>query len=418
MKRALSICWKDLIITLNDRAALVFMLLAPFLLTLGMGLVTGSFSTGSSTGSLEDIPVQIVNLDDGQMGQILVDVIQSENLATLLEPQVVEDATAARQAVEAQEAYVAVVIPAEFTESITSMDAGGSSDAPQVEVYANPTAPISASIVQSIVSEVINQMDTGRVGVAVTINGLMATGRLEPSQIEVFAAEMTDRMAEQQETTSLLTVNANQGEPEEQVNYLAYLAPGMAVVFLMYTVTQGSRSLLVERHLGTLQRMLTTPTRSFEVLGGKLLSIFVTGLLQMVVLVAASGMLFQLDWGSPIAVLVLLVAVVAAATGWGILLASVARSAFQVSSLGTAMMLLFGILGGSFIPTSMFAEPVRWLGKLTPNAWAVDGFTRLAAGGTLTDLVPALLPLLGLTVTLFGLAVLLSRKRWASGFLK
>ena len=58
---------KDLKLMFRDRAALMFMLLAPFLLTLGMGFVTGRFS-GSSSG-LSDIPVIIVNLDNEQLGQ-------------------------------------------------------------------------------------------------------------------------------------------------------------------------------------------------------------------------------------------------------------------------------------------------------------------------------------------------------------
>jgi len=47
MKKLFLIGLKDLKLTFRDRAALVFMLLAPFLLTIGMGFVTGRFS-GSS----------------------------------------------------------------------------------------------------------------------------------------------------------------------------------------------------------------------------------------------------------------------------------------------------------------------------------------------------------------------------------
>jgi hypothetical protein len=57
----------------RDRAALTFMLLAPFLLTIGMGFVTGRFSGGSS--GLSDIPVIIVNLDNEQLGNALADLL-------------------------------------------------------------------------------------------------------------------------------------------------------------------------------------------------------------------------------------------------------------------------------------------------------------------------------------------------------
>ena len=42
---------KDLRLAFRDRAALMFMLLAPFLLTIGMGFVTGRFSGTSNSGS-------------------------------------------------------------------------------------------------------------------------------------------------------------------------------------------------------------------------------------------------------------------------------------------------------------------------------------------------------------------------------
>ena len=51
---------KDLRLAFRDRAALLLMLLAPFLLTVGMGFVTGRFS-GQSSG-IRDIPVILVLL--------------------------------------------------------------------------------------------------------------------------------------------------------------------------------------------------------------------------------------------------------------------------------------------------------------------------------------------------------------------
>ena len=85
MKKLFLIGIKDLKLMFRDRAALIFMLLAPFLLTIGMGFVTGRFS-GGSTG-LSDIPVVIVNLDNEQdLGNALVDLFNSEDLADLMEP--------------------------------------------------------------------------------------------------------------------------------------------------------------------------------------------------------------------------------------------------------------------------------------------------------------------------------------------
>lgn len=65
----------------SDRAALVLMLAAPFALTLGLGFITGRFSDDDQNTGLRDIPVVIVNQDDGQLGTALVNVFQSADLA-------------------------------------------------------------------------------------------------------------------------------------------------------------------------------------------------------------------------------------------------------------------------------------------------------------------------------------------------
>src|SRR6266508_3794015 len=111
---------KDLKLIFRDRAALTFMLLAPFLLTIGMGFVTGRFSGGSN--GLSNIPVVIVNLDKEQLGNALADVFSSRDLADLMEPTTSSDPEAARHLIDDDQAAAAVIIPAGFTRSIIPTD--------------------------------------------------------------------------------------------------------------------------------------------------------------------------------------------------------------------------------------------------------------------------------------------------------
>jgi ABC-2 type transport system permease protein len=165
--------------------------------------------------------------------------------------------------------------------------------------------------------------------------------------------------------------------------------------------------------MGTFGRMLTTPVNASQVLTGKVLGIIVTGFLQVSILILASSLLFNLDWGSPIAVVALIFSVVFAATGWGILIASFVKQNWQASALGSAVMLIFGILGGTFIPVSEFTETIRWIGKITPNYWAIQGFTRLALGETPADLIPVLVGLILMGLVLMMISALVARKRWS-----
>src|SRR5688572_22486548 len=139
MNKVLLIGLKDLSLAFRDRAALILMLAAPFVLTLGLGFVSGRFSGGSGAGGLTAIPVVVVNQDGGQLGQLLVEVFSSPELADLLEPSAALDPASARQSVEADEAAAAVIIPAGFSSSlIPTGPPAATSDPVNIEVYANP----------------------------------------------------------------------------------------------------------------------------------------------------------------------------------------------------------------------------------------------------------------------------------------
>jgi ABC-2 type transport system permease protein len=192
---------------------------------------------------------------------------------------------------------------------------------------------------------------------------------------------------------------------------MAYLAPGMALMFLMFTVSNGGRSILAEQALGTLPRLLISPTNSAQVLIGKIFGVYMTGVTQMLILIVTCSLLFGIQWGDPLGVLVLVLAAVFGATGWGMLITAMVRTPGQVGAIGTAIMLTFGILGGSFIQTSIMPGWFQAISKITPNAWGLDGFTILGMGGSLADLGKPLLGLAVMGVVLFAVSILIFSRR-------
>jgi ABC-2 type transport system permease protein len=412
MNKILAIGLKDLSLVLRDRAALILMLAAPFVLTLGMGFVSGRFSGTDATTGLSDIPVVIVNEDEGQLGAALVDLLNSDDLADLMAPMSVAQAADARQQVDEDEAAAAIIIPAGFSAGALPDPATGTVGAAlSIEVYANPNRPVGAGVVQTVVERFLGEVEIGQVGVDVTLTQLFAAGLLAPQDAAQAAPEIAQRLLSGEGATNLITlkrVNA-QGETQE-FDILAFFAPGMAMMFLMYTVAYGGRSVLAERRDGTLPRLMSTPTSAAQILGGKVFGIFLTGAAQVGVLVLASSVFFGLRWGDPLAVAALVAAVALAATGWGLLLAALARSPAQVGSLGGALMILFGILSGSFIPAGNFPGWLSVLSKVTPNAWGLEGFGALARGGNLAGIALPLTALMVMAAVLFGIAVPIFRR--------
>ena len=415
MLKTLLIGIKDLKILSRDRAALILILLAPFLLTIGMGLVTGRFSGDNSSG-ISDIPIVIVNLDNDSLGNALVDVFNSDDLADLVEPTSSVDPEAARLLVDEDEVAAAIIIPKGFTQSIIPQSGSAvSNEEIKIEFYANPSRPTSAGIVKSIVDGFLARLDEMQLGGMTSVSQLIISGRIAPQDANQVGEEMGKRLqnaAGNSNEATAITLNTSTSEGEAvEFDVLSYFAPGMALMFLMYTVSYGGRSILAEKSEGTLPRLLVSPTNTIQVLGGKVFGIFLTGAAQMLILIGASSLFFRLNWGNAFGVVLLTLAAVFGATGWGMLITALARTPAQVGSVGSAVMLIFAMLGGSFIQTDNMPAFVQTFGKITPNAWAMNGFTTLALGGTLTPLSTPIVALLTMGISLLLLSAVLFGKK-------
>jgi ABC-2 type transport system permease protein len=412
MKKIFLIGIKDVKLAVRDRTALLMMLLAPFVLTLGLGFVTGRFS-GSSSSGISNIPVMVVNQDAGQIGKALVDLFHSPDLQGLIMAKDTTDVSAARHAVDSGQSAAVVIIPSGFTDSITSSSRGSSADNTlPIELYTDPTRPTSVGVIKTIVDQFLSQVETGRIAAEVTITQLITNGLIQPQDAATIGLETGVQQANTAGQTSAITIKdvTNSGKTIE-FDVLGYMAPGMALMFLMFTASYGGRVLLIERNQGTLPRLLVSPTTSAQVLAGKIFGTFLTGAAQVFILILASTLLFSLNWGDPLGILLLVLAAVFASVGWGMLITAVAKTPGQVNWIGTAIMLLFGLLGGSFLNLEGMPNWFKTISKITPNAWGLDGFTTLAMGGNLSNVMSPIIGLLVMGFILFIISLLLFNRK-------
>ncbi|NOX63269.1 MAG: ABC transporter permease, partial [Chloroflexi bacterium] len=395
---------KDALIRFRDRNGIALMLVAPLVLAAIMGAAFGGFGRRENA-SLSAIPVAIVDEDGGPMAAGLVNALESEDLAELLAPVEAATAAEARKMVEQGEVRAAVVIPAGFG------DAVGAPVAPPatLALFTDPTSTFSPIVVEAVVTEMVNRFNAGSIGAQVAVEQLLEQqAALGPELMRLGQALteiMSDYTSQSQGVARVVTLpRAGETEPP---NPLAYFAPGMAILFLMFTLFDASRSLLDEEREGTLQRMMSSPTSFAQILAGKNAGVMLTGVLQMTILVLASSLLFDLSWGrSPLAVALMIMAVVAAAASLGALIVAFARDARQAGVIGSAIALAFAVLGGNFIDANAYPAWMQPLSKLTINRWALDGFTDLSLrGGGLEDVLLEAGVLFGMTAIFFTLAV-------------
>ncbi len=415
MNKILTIMWKDVRVLFQDWAAVALIIAGPLVLALGLGLVTGAFSD-SDAPTIGRIPVALVDEDGGELATALTDVLTSDDLSDLLAVETLSDADAARARVAAGDASAAVLIPAGFSDSFTpDMATGAMPTTVAIIVVGDPGAPVGAAVVRSIVEEFAARADTAVAGVRVGLTQLAGSGAVSPAELPAVGQSMAAATFADSAAASAASVirveTRNVTATGESFNILAYFAPAMALLFLMYAVTLGARTLLSERREGTLARMLAAPVSSAQVLGGKVGGIFLGGFIQLGALILLTTVLWQLNWGNPLSVLLLVVAAALAATGWGLLIASLAANAGQITNLGMALTLLFGILSGSFVPLNDARPVLDWLSRITPNRWAMDGFMALAAGEGGSAVFVPVAALLVMAAVLFAAAALFFRRR-------
>lgn len=417
MKKILNIMWKDVNILFRDGAALALIILGPLVLTLGMGLVTGSFS-GSDAPTISRIPVVVIDQDGGEIAAALIKLITGDELSDLLAAEIATDETPALERVSDGDVAAVVVIPAGFSDSFIPDPATGQTPSPvALRVTGDPGSPIRAGVVRSIAEEFTNRAQTGVTTIQIAMTELATSGVVAPAELPAIGQAMGERLfsgeGSSAATSSLIAVRTESvaTNGETGFNPLAYFAPAMALLFLMYAVTLGARTLLSERREGTLARMLAAPVTNAQVLGGKVAGIFLGGFVQMAVLILLTTTMFQLNWGNPLGVLLIIVSAALAATGWGLLIASTASNAGQVSSLGMALTLIFGILGGSFFSTQQMGPLFDTLSRITPNKWALDGFVSLASGDGLSSIAVPVAALLAMAAILFVVSAVLFRRR-------
>jgi ABC-2 type transport system permease protein len=159
---------------------------------------------------------------------------------------------------------------------------------------------------------------------------------------------------------------------------ISFYAAGIGVMFLLFSVSGASGALLDEVDTGTLDRVLSTRVGMTGLLAGKWVFISLLGMMQLSVMFLWGRLVFGLDLFHHLPGFAVMTAFTAsAAAGFGLLLATLARTRAQLSGMGTIIILTMSSLGGSMFPRFLMSDTMQKLGLLTFNAWALDGYLKV-----------------------------------------
>lgn len=364
MRAALLILAKDLRLRSRDRSVLMFALIVPIGLT---------FLFSAMLPDVDEISVRAAVVDDdgGAITASFVDEVLPALAADgVLELAAVDGLGAAEEAIRVGDLDAAWVLPAGFSDAVTS---GQGAD---VRLLVSPDATLAGEVARGIVTAWATRIETTTLAVATATQLSGASVDVEAVAVQAAAADPGIAL------TPLL-------EPARQLDGASYLAAGMAAFFVFFTVQFGVTGLLEERVQGTLPRLLAAPIPVWAVQVGKVLGAALLGLVSMVVLAVASSLLLGADWGPPLGVGVLIVAIVVAAVGLMTLVGSFARTAEQAGNYQGIVAVVLGMLGGVFIPLPATSGLLQLAASAAPHGWFLRGIADQVGSGVWTDVLPA-----------------------------
>lgn len=171
------------------------------------------------------------------------------------------------------------------------------------------------------------------------------------------------------------------GERREPPLGFAQAVPGTMVMFTMIILlTSGTIMLVVEREQGLLRRLASTPISRGSIVLGKWLARVALGLVQLSFAMLIGSLLFHVDWGQNVPmVLGVLTAWAGLNASLALLLGSVARTMAQAAGVGVLSSLVLAALGGCWWPIEITPPWMQNLAMALPTGWTMDAMHKLVS---------------------------------------
>lgn len=410
MHQCLIVAGKEIQVLLRERGALAVLFLLPLLISSLYGSMQMQMA-GESEANPIFVTVALVNQDAGAFGAELSRALHNISVLGIVEPGSPEGA---ESVVAEGDATAAIVIPEDFTDRIDAHEQT------EIQVILDPADPQLAEIVNGIMQTAVAEATIwGEVqyGVRTVLRESGLLDDADPDTQRAVAAQslgvIMTRINELRSDPSIRVVHEDiQGVTVDSniTVFLAHMFPAITVMFVFFVVGVAGESLLHEREVGTLRRLLAAPIPKVSIIAGKVLAYTLLVCMQVAVLFGVANIAFKMPFGrAPLALVVVTVVLGLVASAMGMLVASFSKSAKQADSVGTILAFVLAGLGGaiaiSLFPVGRSGGPMAVVAKLTPHAHAIEAyFSLMAEKASLIDVLPQVGVLLAMAVLFAGIA--------------
>lgn len=392
---------KEGLLLIRDKVGLSILFLMPMVLIFVMTLIQDSaFKTMNEKG----IPVIFIDNDNDSLGILIEAGLRDNDLCSFYDSIDGKPASSemALKAISEGKFLIGIIIPKGATEAIrknvgllvsetlNGVDTSASQqrqDSVEITVMIDPVAKKSfLTSVTSNLREFISEVKT----------------RI---MFQTFSEQIAEVIPEKEngpknsynksQIIKYKEVYASKSEDKIVPNAVQHNVPAWTIFAMFFIAIPLSGSILKEKNEGSAFRLHTMPTPYLLLVTGKIIVYVLVCLIQFILMLSV-GQIFLPMLGLPALVLgnslpgifILTLATAFAATGYGVLVGTLANTEHQAAIMGSLSILLLSALGGIWVPSYVMPEVMRAISAWSPLNWSLEGFYKLfLRGGMVSDIV-------------------------------
>jgi ABC-2 type transport system permease protein len=388
----LALIRNDIRLYFADRRAVLVGVLVPILIAAFFGYVFGGTGKNVDAGR---IPIAIVDEDQSTVSRAITADLTADKLLQVT----VLDRTAARAQVKAGKQNAAAVFPKSFGEQTTRAMFSGL-DKPQVELLVDPSQTTGARVIEGLLAqysmkEISTEAFTGVSGRRAIDEFLADLDRQEQTATSADLKTLLQAARKLSGVRDTATAGGPGGgvqrgfglsipytvAPTEVTardttpyNGYAHSFAGMAVQFILFAGIDAGVLLLLTRQRGIWQRLRSAPLRRSEFMLARALATTLISLFQFTLIYLAAALVFKVRIeGSWLGFICVGIAFCLLNAAFGLMLATLGRSAPTTRGFASMATLLLVMIGGAWVPAFVFPRWLQNASLYAPTRWAVDG---------------------------------------------
>ncbi len=376
LQRVLALARKEFIQILRDRRTLAMVLALPAMQLLMFGYAINT--------TVDHIPMVVYDPVNDSVSRGFVEALRNSSYFDLVGSTM--DADAVRTAIDQGRAKAGLVLDAGFSRDLQAGRPG------TVQVVVDGSDPNYAQTVLFASATVASVH-----GAALQAQRAQRLG--QPAGPSVAAIDLRP------------TVLYNPGMAS-----VTFMIPGLiGLILQMQTLLLTTFALVRERERGTLEQLLVSPIKPWELMAGKLLPYTVLALANITAALAVGVFWFRVDFaGSLAAFYVLSLLFLVSSLGTGLFISTISQTQGQATQAALFMLLPSILLSGFVFPREAMPLPLQAVGWVVPLTYYLRILRGIMLKGVGVDVLwPDVWPLAVLGIAVFVISALRFRKQLA-----